>query len=858
MKSFGKSYSFPKFPMRVVAVLSFALLSRLTASVHGADSLPPALPGELSAQQVLDGAYPFPPSPQVESHEDATGFDKSRLSPVPPPGVHPRILISPEDLPKIRDRWQNTETGRGLVSVLHARLKAAIHTPGTAGNDLFEKLVAGDIDGAMAIINAHPELLGTVAHYQFYIPTCLAWQSLDALVNQDQAEGKEAAAALTTWIKLIRPSIDRDLSKPLADDVFRITAMPGLGDGPTTSKLDGKFRDLLGYQVIGYAYDFDYNFMTDDQRAVVRSAIAKATAGKLWMGCRLPHHFRNWNWIEIGLSQPLLSLAIEGEEGYDPRVFKLGEQIARDYFDYGISAKGMATEAVGYMNFGLVWGNPFAIAATRRGDNLLLHSHYRALADWYVSSLQPQGGEYESHGDGGDSGPQPWTLYVWRYLYPNDPRIDFLYQNYVQQTHGKPYDGNFHLIEPLLFACDGPKAADGKPVDYADGAALNQPTTFFDPARGSLNARSEWSAKAAVLEFECRNDSVGASHEHADRGSFTLSAMGRDWSRESFRSVETRHHSSVLIDGLGQGYWPGPGNWLGLKDEGWALSAACDAKPAYDWWWPKEIVAENADFVRFQYPRWAGYTKESAQFHIDNAGVPMERDDRPSVVAHWKGFVDVAGGPRMWDEDSWPVRLPHNPVQRAFRTLLFVRQPEPYLVIADDIQKDTAERLYEWIMMTGTDTDCASIKGNDIILCDATVPRDQAGLPKPKKGDRELLVRIVQMNGPAAVHQHQAVPSIRLESFEKKDTNSPEGRTYGIDKRLIIPTRAVAPDFKILLFPMHAGDTLPTTNWDQNHTQLTVEWNGKQDHLAFESSKDGRTRITLSRDGEKTVEAVQP
>lgn len=48
-----------------------------------------------------------------------------------------------------------------------------------------------------------------------------------------------------------------------------------------------------------------------------------------------------------------------------------------------------------------------------------------------------------------------------------------------------------------------------------------------------------------------------------------------------------------------------------------------------------------------------------------------ERDDRPSVVAPWQGFVDLAGGPRMWDEDRWPVRLPCNPVAKALCSVVF-------------------------------------------------------------------------------------------------------------------------------------------------------------------------------------------
>ena len=51
----------------------------------------------------------------------------------------------------------------------------------------------------------------------------------------------------------------------------------------------------------------------------MRGLIAKATHGEVWMGVRLPHHFRNWNWTMVAMAQPLLSLAIEGEEGYDPR-----------------------------------------------------------------------------------------------------------------------------------------------------------------------------------------------------------------------------------------------------------------------------------------------------------------------------------------------------------------------------------------------------------------------------------------------------------------------------------------------------------------------------------------------------------
>jgi hypothetical protein len=649
--------------------------------------------------------------------------------------------------------------------------------------------------------------------------------------------------------------------QPLGDNVWR--ARVG-NDSPWGAGLSP--RDLVGYHLLGYAYDFAFNFMTEAQRGDTRRAIATATTGKVWMGADLPHHWRNWNWVAIGLSQPLLALAIEGERGYDPRVYRLGTQIARDYLTYAISASGASTEAVGYTQFGFVWGDPFFVAATRRGEPLLTHSHHRAMIDWYLHSMEPyapnwsaaRNGDAEqaernlpptwtSHGDGGDEGPSLWTLSMWHYFFPENAKVDFIWQNVLKGP--APFGGNYHIIEPLLWASDGMADESGAPIDYHGGAALKAALTWFDPVRSSLVTRSAWTADAAALQFECRTDSVSASHEHADRGNFTFSALGRQWAKDSFRSIESRHHNVVLIDGLGQGFWPGPGRWIGLQDSDWIALAACDAKDAYDWWWPKGINTDPANSPRFQFPRWAGNAKDAEEFRRDYGSAKLEPDRRPSVVAHFRGFE--AHDPRMWDEDAWPKRLVHNPVQRAFRTIAFTHGENPYALIVDDIQKDERERLYEWLMMTGPDTDIALTKANDLVLCDATVTRDASGLPHPKKGDRELLVRVLDVAEPAALHDFQARPSFRLETFEKKDTTTRDGRSFGTDKRLVIASRAVSPRFKILLFPLRAGDPLPSTTWNAAHDQLTIEFSGRRDEFNFTLSADGRTRLAAQRGAQR-------
>jgi hypothetical protein len=827
----------------------------LTATIQAQDKTVTAarcLPDELSAEQVLNGEYPFPPSPKAEVSFNDIGLAHERLSKVPPAGVHPRVLISPEDLPDLRKRLKETDTGKALYATLQKRLDDTIRNPKEWGNQLYEKLAAGDQAGAQKLLDEHKGFPPAIGHYQPWV-YAIVLESLDCLITEDAARGKKVAGALATYAQIIQPLVDKALAGPLGDDVWRAkTSGPATGSGD----LDQGAKEAMGGHLMGYGYDFAYNFMTPAQRDTVRGLIARATSGELWMGARLPHHFRNWNWIAVGLSQPLLALSIEGETGYDERVYKLGVQIAQDYLAYGISQKGFSTEAVGYTQFGLVWANPFFVAVHRRSDQLLAQNHHRAMIDWYLHSMEPARDHWTSHGDGGDRGPEVWTLLMWRYFYPLDSKIDFLWQSYLKANGDKALTGNFHLIEPLLWASDGQKDREGKPLDYQDGAKLNLPLTWFSPIRSSLLARSAWNPDAALMEFECRTDSVGASHEHADRGAFTFSALGRVWAKDNFRSVETRHHNSILIDGMGQGYWPGPGEWLGLSEEGSLLMAACNMKDAYDYWWPKEIITEDPKtFNRFQFGRWSSYKTDAETFQKNYPGVPALKDERPSVQAHWKGFT--AGDPRMWDEDGWPKKLPHNLVRRAFRSIVFSRGDKPWLLVVDDIQKDEKEHLYEWLMQTGPDTETVSLQDGEIILGDVTGKRNAEGNLKPEKGDRLLLVRVLEQGEPAGAHDYQARPSLRLETFERKDTLVPAARkealsgsrSFGYDKRLVIPSRSVSPNFKILLFPFREGDPLPVTTWNADQSKLTLQVGDQKDEIAFTKEKDGRSRILVNRPG---------
>lgn len=812
-----------------------------------AAELPVSLPGEPSAEEILDGKCVFPASPPIEVGEDLRGFDATRLTRVPAVGVHPRLLFGPDDLPEIRRRVAATAFGRSVHDAIRQRADAALRDPSAWSSSLYQALASGDTPAARKIIDDRGGFPETPNAYQPWLYN-LVLEALDALLRDDADAGRRAATAIATYAELIRPMVDQCLKAPLGEDVWRSRVSgPKTGSGVVRQGV----REVLGGHLLGYGYDFSHPYMTDAQRTAVRGLIASATHGRIWMGARLPAHFRNWNWIAVGLQQPLLALAIEGEEGYDPRVYQLGVRVARDYLTYGISPSGSSTEAVGYTQFGLIWANPFMVAAARRGDNLLGHSHHRAMLDWYLQSIEPSLDAFTSHGDGGDVPPALWTLAMWRYFFPSDARADFLWQRHLANPAGRMFGSSVHLMEALLWASDPATDPSGKPVDYQDGSKLGAPLFMHDPVRGSVNARTAWHRDAASMQIECRVDSVGASHEHADRGNFTFFSHGRAWAKENFRSVETRHHNGILIDGMGQGYWPGPGRWIACEDRGDLVMASVDLADAYRWWWPKQIRAESADFIRFRHPRWDSYAGEAAAFRETYRGLSIERDDRPAVVDFWKGYE--ASDPRLWDEDGWPVRLPHCAVERAFRTVVFARQGAPWLLVVDDIRKDNSERLYEWLMQTGMDTEVAGLSGNDILLTDASVRRDRLGRPDLAKGDRCLLVRVLEVAEPADAHAFQARPSFRLETFERRDSLEREARegslsgarSFGLDKRLVIGSRSVEPGFKILLFPHRHGESLPVTSWDSPSGLLTIEAGGRTRLFSLRPDGTGRTRIEV-------------
>lgn len=815
----------------------------MTARLQAADNSDKVRLTPYSADQILNGEFPGrKASPTVLETFDTNGFAAERLYNVPAPGVHPRVLFAPEDLPRIRQQLRDTEAGRALMDALRKKVADGLEKPGSPVNDCYRKLTHGDDSGLTAFFEEF-KLHPAAGSWSNPVLAGLEDKALLVLLDSDETQGREVAAAAVALAKWMEPQILAASKAPGGDDFWR-QVRTVCGNGPA----------------FGLIYDFAQPFMDAAQTATMRRVIAEATSGKYVLGMDLPRHWRNWNFIGMAEEFPVLALAIEGEDGYDSRILKRGAEVARDYINFGISDQGIAKEAVGYHTGGMGHLNLLMLALANRGENLFTSERYRRqFEDWLIWAQQPFGGGWQSSGDLGTFPPAYETVQTMKFFYPQNERIDYVLQNHPVVRNGQGIQ--FSLLA-LLTPADAKRNADGSLVNYHQAADFHLPDSLFDPQRGYLFARSGWSADAASLQFVCRNDTVFVSHDDADRGTFYFTALGQPWSVANFRETEGKYANTVAIDGMGEGYAATPGKWLGVCDTPSATFGVTDLKYCYDWFWVKwPMIMPESEFQTKPW-LWVGFGEHRQRLAPRYSKLKWERDPLPMVADYYSGYL--AGDPGMWDEDTWVRRAPFNPVQRAFRTAGLVRGQRDYALIVDDIQKDDAEHLYEWHMNVPVNLEVAELRGNGIMLCpiqtnrqtgaDAMSDYRGAGRPLPAAGTPLLWVCALNVNQPGLPTRQ---PSPALETFEylkHDDSHQFYLRSTGLGKRIVFPSRSVAPDYVVLLFPLKRGEPLPETKWSDDRKHLTISWQGQRDEYTFKKGRDGRTRFKLARAGVQLCE----
>jgi len=722
-----------------------------------------------------------------------------QLSTLPRPGVHPRVLFTADDWPDIRKRLSDPGP---YGKVVVARLRREVDACRRGYKELAALAPKAKIDA---------ELLGRYwrtdegRNIQWGVTSMLAAAEGDAELKQFMIR------TITNYARLILAS--KDLQEGQLKGRTGVELNKRLNVWKSNS-FDLGVCWIFGGAGMAVSYDVLYNDMTPDQRATVRRALAAAVKGRMSYGMNEPRGKAISNHYGYHGDLALMCAAIEGEEGYDEATYRRIEQVLTDYFTVGFTPTGACHEDTYGPNLGMREGSRGLMVLARRGRNLFATRQYRNFVAWMAQSLEPFGDGDMVGGASGSTGRlYPGSVIMAKYMYPSDPIADHVYRWHV----GDDYKPGLRWQGFLDFAVFGmPFATDPAKPATLEGASLG--LSAFYPRRGKLIARSDWSPEALYFHLDARPDAFMIGHDTVDRGTFMLSALGRSWVIHPpwnlFR--KSSDYSLVHIDGKAEA-WKAPSvKFLHHADTVVAVVGVADLKYAYDWQWSPPWPSKDKKFPA----PWQPETSDPRDL-----GWPDDPDWMPNTL-HGTDKIGYVGS-YMW-------RRPYNTVLKAFRAAILVRGAAPkgpqnrdgpltgsYVIIADDVVKDAASHEYTWHMQMASDVKIDTRNGSDIVLKDPT-------------DDRRLLVRVL----------HPAKVESKLERYAaSKDRN---GRAI-MGNRLLVSCRAVAPRFRVLLFPHRKGAGLPATSWKDAPRSLEVTLPGQKDVVRFVEATDGSVRPALKR-----------
>lgn len=813
--------------------------------------------GVNSADDILNGKIKWSNLWRVDLVYDDEGFDKSKLKEVPSKGIHPRLFTSPKEYENIKNRLENTHIGRMMLKIANDKTAEMRNGEGAWG-DIYKILLKRVISPK----DAESMKWNYTNSVGWNFVNQLTVQGLLAQIYGNKELLKETSTVSANYIKSISMYLD---------------VLPDISGFESEPK-----QPLYWGGYLAKLYDFTATGMNDYDKQFFVDYIKNQTSGKYCYGMNLPAHWCRWNHIAFSLSYPMTVLSVDYASGIDKRILKRGVDMAENYYTYQYSPEGMSTEGLNYSLGHSVFNFSYLIAIARRGEkNILTHPHVKAMSDWFIQTLSPNPKAlWYTGGDTGSISMLPWVLVMtMKYFYPDDAKLDYLLANSIPEKLNESPDVLAYIC------CNDPIKSSEQ---YNGKPDCDLPLTYFAKDRGLFITRNKWDKNAFKFSMEARTDTYFLSHDHSDRGHFSLSAYGREWVIDGFRSTESKYHSVISIDGRGQGYFATPASWLSFIDNDKVTLAVIDNKYCYDWMWLKTPVADMLLNKKVSEKWDTGVYRDVAEkLKKYYPGIKPERDPLENVVKYYSG--NLKGNPLIWHEDTWPMRMPNNPVKYSYRTAGMVKGKHNYAIIVDDILKDENEHLYDWVMPMPLDIEVVSIKqiadvtmqtgalnlgfnqisdhrsgGEfDILLGDKRMNRDmrevddkeggfyRAGMYKPSEGNPMLLVRVLDKK-PSPRPNLEVNPRLEtMEHLKTEDMHQFYLRSMGIGKRLVVSARCEGdPSLKVLLFPHIHGDELPYTKWNDDRTRLTVKWSDQTDIFTFIKGDDGRTRIKIESDNQ--------
>jgi len=752
------------------------------------------------------------------AYNDIDEYGVRVFSKVPKVGVHPRVLMSPEDLPAWRR--EVVKTYRGKTFFAKRFQSKAIDTLAAIDPALPDK----------DLIAAYPDT-GPGGNHQ------LLFATLDVIYHQDAERAGYVCRAIANFARVIhaRSKYEPKWGK-IEHDIGDIKGNDGIPAGLGELWFRGGADFAL-------AYDFLYDYMTPEQRDLCRNALSLTTKDLVCWGMNFPRGRGVSNWYGYHGELGVMLLAIEGEEGFRAKRWESFRQAIRDWAEVHIYETGGSNEDGYTLNTSLREGQFTLLAMARRGENHFIRDNIRKYFEWTVLSLVPGEDTGETVGYSSSRvNPYESAPVMARWLMPGDRNVNYYLRQYKGEDYSRQNRWQYAPMSTLF--CMNWEDSEALPLDMSK---LGLPITKVFPYQGLFITRSDWSDEAAYLNMLARHDAWYDRHENVDRGRFVFAALGRRWAVDNYwgRALKSSDHSLVHIDGLAQaearvGRGKAPNASLvehgdiGNPGETDSISyAVMDLKTAYDWLWSHGWNTPGD-----------GWEPETRSF--EELGWIWKRDGQPERLHG----CDNETAPKYNFRGCNLWRKPNNPVEYCWRAGVMVRGEHPYVMIVDDVKKDDKQRSYDWYMPIADDLEFIPLARGAMLI-----EKDEARTyNRPDVGSRRLLV-VPLGDGAAEMKLEEYASSVKKDSVQKV-------------RRLVISRPGNRAHFRVLLFPFRT--TIEPAGKNANRDYKThplgaetpvlsppakegffIQVGTRKDRWDMTVGADGRSRVTLQRGNKK-------
>lgn len=668
------------------------------------------------------------------------GFARERFKAPPPPYVHPRVFFNPEDLPAMRHRIKYNKA----ASAAYAKVSRMYEMMTRSGGVPADYFSPGGKEGRGS------------------------WHG-----------GAGAAYCIGSFKALVEG--DTVLARKLIDGAVRIAdaqlaALDTLKTPEDKRNWQNIKHGILARYTTSYVYDFLYPWMTKAEQDKLRLVISRCTAGVHSIGMfSVPNGVAASNWV-CWVTGDLLAniLAIEGEDGFDPVVYREALAAMTKFWKFGILPDGSSSEGMGKNS---ITGQNLVAAAKRGHYAIASENIYNFYARFQLNVMQPYGNLFISDDLWGSSyaSGRPPDAAVMKYAFPDDPVIDFVYRNVVKgERYETPLFKTTYGYNSALNNCWFGEEWTGSDDwnAHAAQALKRQPLDAHFNYSNIATARSAWDQDAAFLYFLPR---MLGGHPSPARGTFVFSALGRHWSvyPTGHNHRHTLQHSVITVDGKS----------VGAR---WARMIAYESK--------KDGMIAAAD-LRDYYGNRGDANRSQNDHRVRPAPEPW--CDLPGwQMPHW-----YAGNrPGRGEAPAADVRPP---ADAAYRVAAFVRAEKPYAVILDEMDIDGLTHDYRWQMVLPADLHGqVTIQGSDAVITDPATGNFVLVRPISSSAEFTATCEATEWARGVVAFETSCLAwefAVLLMPFRKGETPPPGTDIPGLDETLKRMTATLEPEKKRLV-----------------------------------------------------------